>query len=84
MDWYLGRSGVAGQLSEEAAHPDDPVDLWEPADGPDGRDFGAAGRFGDQAWHRDPQIWASRHHGTLAAVGAGALAGAAALIGRRR
>ena len=79
MDWYLARTGKDGQLTGADASPDDPSNLWEPADGPDGRDFGAEGRFGDQQWTRDPQIWASRHHGVLAAAGAAGLAGLVAL-----
>jgi hypothetical protein len=82
LDWYLGRTGVKGQLTADDASPDDPVDLWEPADAD--RDFGANGRFTDRSWHHDPQIWASRHHGALAAAGAGVLAVAAAALGRRR
>ena len=34
-------------------------------------------------WTRDPQIWAGRHHGVLAAVGAAGLAGLAVLRRRR-
>ncbi len=83
LDWYLARNGVTGQQTGQDARPTDPVNLWEPADGPDGRDFGAHGRFGDGAWTRDPQIWAGRHHGAVAALGAAAV-GAAAAWWRRR
>jgi NAD(P)-dependent dehydrogenase (short-subunit alcohol dehydrogenase family) len=81
MDWYLARTGESGQLTEEDRPAGSPSNLWEPQDGLDGRDFGAEGRFGDQQWTRDPQIWASRHHGALAAVGAAGIAG---LVLRRR
>lgn len=81
MDRYLARTGVQGQQTDVPASADPEVNLWEPADRE--RDFGAAGVFGDQAWHRDPQIWASRHHGALAAAGAAGLAGLAALRRRR-
>ena len=61
------------------------MNLWEPADGPDGKDFGAHGIFDDKAKNTAPQLWASQHHGLLAAAASGALAGAAALLlGRRR
>jgi NAD(P)-dependent dehydrogenase (short-subunit alcohol dehydrogenase family) len=83
VDWYLAKTGYSGQQTDQDRTPDDPVNLWEPADGPDGRDFGADGQFGAKAWQRDLQIWASRHHGTLAAVGATALAGVTALRRRR-
>ncbi|RBY82365.1 short-chain dehydrogenase [Geodermatophilus sp. TF02-6] len=75
VDWYLARNGVEGQQTDRDTRPTDPVNLWEPADGPDGRDFGARGRFSDEAWTRDPQIWASRHHGAVAVLGAAATAG---------
>jgi hypothetical protein len=84
MDWYLARSGVHGQLTDEDVPADAPANLWEPADGPGGRDFGAEGRFGDQQWGWDVQIWASRHHGAVAAAGAAAVAGAAAALRRKR
>ena len=84
MDWYLARTGIDGQLTATDATAADPVNLWEPADGPDGRDFGAEGRFSDQQWTWDAQIWAGRHHGALAALGAGVLAGSTALVRRRR
>jgi hypothetical protein len=77
-------TGVSGQQTDTDARPDDPQNLWEPADGEGGRDFGAQGRFSQGSWTRDPQIWASRHHGVLAATGAAALAGAAALRAGRR
>jgi NAD(P)-dependent dehydrogenase (short-subunit alcohol dehydrogenase family) len=83
MDWYLARTGVDGQLTDADQPADAPGNLWEPQDGPDGRDFGAEGRFSDQQWTRDPQIWAGRHHGALAAAGAVGIAGLAALRRRR-
>jgi NAD(P)-dependent dehydrogenase (short-subunit alcohol dehydrogenase family) len=73
LDWYLARSGVKGQQTSQDTQADDPVNLWEPVDGPGGEDFGAEGRFSHRQWHDDPQIWASRHHGTIAAAGAGLL-----------
>jgi NAD(P)-dependent dehydrogenase (short-subunit alcohol dehydrogenase family) len=83
LDWYLARTGISGQQTDTDASPDDPQNLWQPADGEGGHDFGAEGRFGTGSWTRDPQIWASRHHGTLAAAGAAAIAGAATLLRRR-
>jgi hypothetical protein len=82
LDRYLARNGYEGQQRGEKASPDDPVNLWEPADGRDGRDFGARSSFRHRTRNRDPQIWASRHHGTLAAAGAGLVA--TALAARRR
>src|SRR3954469_20638215 len=82
LDRYLARPGYAGQQSGEAARPDDPVNLWEPADGPDGHDFGSSGRVTARSWHRDPQIAASRHHGLLAGLGAAAVAALTGLSSR--
>ena len=49
----------------EPQDPDAPVNLWEPADGTDGKDFGAHGVFDTRAHDTDPQLWASQHHGLL-------------------
>lgn len=83
LDWYLGRTGFASQQTDEAKDADQPVNLWEPADGSSGHDFGAHGAFDDRAWGRSPQVWASEHHGLLGAVGLAAITGAAAVIARR-
>ena len=82
LDRYLARTGFGSQQTSEPRSPDQPANLWEPADGPDGRDFGAHGRFDDQSHPRSAQVWASHHHGALAALGLGLVAGAAALIRR--
>jgi NAD(P)-dependent dehydrogenase (short-subunit alcohol dehydrogenase family) len=84
LDRYLGKTGFKSQQTQQSRDPDAPVNLWEPADGPDGKDFGAQGIFDDKATNGRGQLWASHHHGVLAA-GAGALTAAAAvLLGRRR
>jgi NAD(P)-dependent dehydrogenase (short-subunit alcohol dehydrogenase family) len=89
LDRYLGRTGIDSQQTEEPQPADAPANLWEPADGPDGRDHGAHGRFDDRATSRSPQLWASRHHGLLGAAAAGlvtvgaAAGGEAALLRRR-
>jgi NAD(P)-dependent dehydrogenase (short-subunit alcohol dehydrogenase family) len=84
LDWYLARTGITGQQTSTDASPDDPRNLWEPADGEGGRDFGADGRFSEGAWHHDPQIWAGRHHGVVAAAAGVVATTAVALLGRRR
>jgi NAD(P)-dependent dehydrogenase (short-subunit alcohol dehydrogenase family) len=78
LDRYLARTGFKSQQMQQRQDPDAPVNLWEPADGPGGKDFGAHGIFDEKSHNRDPQLWASQHHGALAAlIGAGAmLAGA--------
>lgn len=83
LDRYLGKTGFSSQQTGEPKDPDAPVNLWKPADGPEGHDFGARGIFGGESHNRDPQLWASQHHGLLglAAAGVGAAAG---LLWRRR
>ncbi|MET9879368.1 SDR family oxidoreductase [Actinacidiphila glaucinigra] len=76
LDRYLARSGFRSQQTAEERDPATPVNLWSPADGPDGHDFGAHGRFGEQAHSRSAQSWLSRHR---TAVGAATVAAAAAV-----
>lgn len=83
LDRYLARTGFKSQQAERSQEPDAPVNLWEPADGRDGKDFGAHGDFDDTSHERDPQLWASQHHGVLAA-GAAGLAVAVPVLRRLR
>lgn len=75
LDRYLGRTGFSSQQTKQPRDPDAPANLWQAADGPDGKDFGAHGIFDEQSHSRDPQLWASQHHPFVG----GAVAGAAAL-----
>jgi NAD(P)-dependent dehydrogenase (short-subunit alcohol dehydrogenase family) len=52
LDRYLARTGFSAQQTGQPREPDQPANLWEPADGPDGRDFGAHGRFDDRSHRR--------------------------------
>ena len=71
LDRYLAKTGFDSQQTKQRHDPDAPVNLWDPADGGDGRDFGTHGVFDDTSHEHDPQLWASHHHGLLgAAVGA--------------
>lgn len=81
LDRYLARTGFDSQQTKERREPTDPVNLWEPADGPTGRDFGAHGSFDATAHNRDPQVWASHHHGLLA--GAAAVLASTSMLLRR-
>jgi NAD(P)-dependent dehydrogenase (short-subunit alcohol dehydrogenase family) len=81
LDRYLGKTGFDSQQTDRPHDPDAPANLFEPADGEGGSDFGPHGIFGAKTISSDPQLWASRHHGVLAAVGASA---AGALLGWRR
>jgi NAD(P)-dependent dehydrogenase (short-subunit alcohol dehydrogenase family) len=75
-DRHLARVGVEGQQDDEALPRGRKDNLYTPVP----RDKGAHGRFGDEAWSRSPQFFATRHRGLLAAAaGAGLLALGAAL-----
>jgi hypothetical protein len=49
LDRYLARAGYSSQQTKEPEDPQRPHNLWEPLDGPSGRDSGAHGRFGAKA-----------------------------------
>jgi len=84
LDRYLAKTGFASQQSS-APHPlNAPANLWEPADGPSGADFGTHGPFDSRSIRTDPQVWASRHHAVTGALTSLALTGAAALTQRKR
>ncbi len=82
LDRYLARTGFKSQQTDEKAPADAPQNLWEPADGTDGRDYGAHGIFDDKAHSHAPQLWFS-HHVRLTTGGVLAGAGLAALMVRR-
>ena len=79
LDRYLARTGFGSQQTDDAQPPGS-GNLFTASDGIGGHDAGAHGRFDDRATTRDPQLWASRHHGVLA--GLAGLAGAALLTRR--
>jgi len=87
LDRYLARTGFKGQQTDQPRDPEQPSNLWEPADSERGHDFGAHGIFDARSTYRSPQLWASHHHGTLGGIAAGMLLGAAwsarVLRGRR-
>ena len=45
LDRYLARTGFKAQQTGRPKDPDQPANLWEPADGRGGHDFGAHGAF---------------------------------------
>ncbi|HEX8933229.1 MAG TPA: SDR family oxidoreductase, partial [Pseudonocardiaceae bacterium] len=76
LDRYLGKTGYSSQQTDQPRDPDQPANLWEAADGPNGRDFGTHGIFDTRATSRSYQLWASQHErllGSLVAGGAAAL-----------
>ncbi|MGW0476869.1 SDR family oxidoreductase [Streptomyces coeruleorubidus] len=85
LDRYLARTGFSSQQDEE--RHDEPANLWAPADGPQGHDFGAHGRFDDEAVHDSPQQWVSRNRrwmGAALTVGAAGVLAARKLAGQAR
>jgi short-subunit dehydrogenase len=84
LDRYLGKTGFKAQQTPDTHDADAPVNLWEPADGADGHDFGARGVFTGRSHERDPQLWASQHHGLLGGFAAAAITLGAAHLTRRR
>jgi NAD(P)-dependent dehydrogenase (short-subunit alcohol dehydrogenase family) len=80
LDRYLAKTGFKSQQTGEAKPADQPSNLWKPADRT--RDYGAHGEFDAEATPRSFQLWASKHHGLLAAGGS-ALAATALAVWRR-
>jgi NAD(P)-dependent dehydrogenase (short-subunit alcohol dehydrogenase family) len=84
LDQYLAKTGFSSQQGDQDQDPDAPANLWDPADGEGGRDFGAHGHFDDIAHDSDPQQWASHHHGTIGLLAAGsAFSGLVGWVRRR-
>ena len=69
LDHYLGKTGYAGQQTEEAEDPNRPNNLFEPLSG----DHGAHGRFDARASDSSPQFWVTKNRAALA-FGAAVLA----------
>lgn len=84
LDRYLAMTGYKSQQTDQPRSPDQPVNLISPADGDEGRDFGAHGIFDDTAKRVDPQLWASHHHGGVLAAAAAGAAGVAAIAAATR
>jgi NAD(P)-dependent dehydrogenase (short-subunit alcohol dehydrogenase family) len=79
LDWYLGRTGVSGQLSSDPA-PQWGSNVFEPGD--DEVDRGARGAFDDLAHERDPWSWSSMHR-TQIGGGLGVALAAGVMMARR-
>ena len=77
LDRYLAKTGFDAQQTDQPKDPDAPANLWEPADRSGEDDFGEHGVFDSRSISTDPQVWASQHHGVLAAAAAGMAAAAA-------
>jgi NAD(P)-dependent dehydrogenase (short-subunit alcohol dehydrogenase family) len=81
LDWYLGKTGVSGQLTTEQG-PRYGSNVFEARD--DDADIGAHGMFDAKAHGSDPWSWTSMHRGPVAAAGLGVAAAAAGLVGALR
>lgn len=84
LDRHLGRTGFDSQQADRPRDADQPANLWEPADGETGHDFGARGIFDDTSIGHSYQLWLSQHHGTVAAASVAAMAAGARLLRRLR
>jgi NAD(P)-dependent dehydrogenase (short-subunit alcohol dehydrogenase family) len=82
LDRYLARTGFDSQQTDRPRSPDQPANLWEPADSAEGEDYGAHGRFDDRSTHRSIQLWASQHHGLLGGA-LGAVMAATGIVARQ-
>jgi NAD(P)-dependent dehydrogenase (short-subunit alcohol dehydrogenase family) len=71
LDRYLAKTGYDSQQTDQRAGQHRPDNLWQPADGPPGDDYGARGGFSDRAHDRSVQLWMSQHAGPVTAGVAG-------------
>lgn len=80
-DFYVGRTGIDAQQTQETADPNQPDNLYEPV----GADPGTHGEFDDQARPFSLQLWADKNREWLA-WGAAAVVtcGLGAWLARRR
>ncbi|HET7530223.1 MAG TPA: SDR family oxidoreductase [Mycobacteriales bacterium] len=87
LDRYLARTGYDSQQTGEPADPDRPANLFEPADGAGGRDFGAHGSFDRQSKPTSLQTRMARAPWLVAAavnLGAAAVAGGRMVLKDRK
>ena len=82
LDRYLARTGYQSQQTDQPRDPEQPANLWEPADGPQGRDFDTHGIFDDRSTSHSWQLRADLRRVPLAIAGVAA-AGGLALLRRR-
>lgn len=80
LDWYLSKTGFSSQQTGDPKPEDQADNLFEPADGEHGRDYGARGAFNDRAKSSSMQQWFAHRYPQLAAVG-GAVAVAGGIVG---
>lgn len=66
LDRYLAHTGYKSQQTGTPRDPEQPANLWEPADAD--HDFGTHGVFDDRATAHSPQVWLSQHRTAVSAV----------------
>jgi short chain dehydrogenase len=87
LDRYLARTGYDSQQTGQKVDDRRPDNLYQPVDGPDGRDHGPHGIFDARSHARSAQLWLDQRPRLLSGLAVGAaLAGgiAAARRARRR
>ncbi len=84
LDRYLARTGFAAQQADTLRTEGLPTNLWEPADGPDGRDFGARGAFDSTSHDASAQQWVAHRYPQIAAATLAVGVAAGWVVGRRR
>lgn len=84
LDRYVARTGYASQQTDEPTRAEEPHNLWEPLDGPNGRDHGTHGAFDDEAAAHSPYTAVARHPALTGATAATAAALAARAVRGRR
>lgn len=83
LDRYLARTGFDSQQTDQLADPDRPDNLWAPADGPFGRDFGQEGEFTSRSHGHSMQLWLAQHLKPVSVTVATAAVLGGVLAGRR-
>ncbi|MBT8159802.1 MULTISPECIES: SDR family oxidoreductase [Arthrobacter] len=82
LDRYLAKTGFKSQQTQEPRKPDQPVNLWEPADA--GKDFGTHGIFDRRSAKQSIQQRASHHPGAVGTAVASLFAAAIAAVALSR
>jgi NAD(P)-dependent dehydrogenase (short-subunit alcohol dehydrogenase family) len=83
LDRYLARTGYDSQQTGEPEGQGRPDNLFQPLDGPDGRDHGAHGVFDQRSHPRSMQLWLTEHPAVASGLAAGAVLAAGLTAGRR-
>jgi NAD(P)-dependent dehydrogenase (short-subunit alcohol dehydrogenase family) len=83
LDRYLARTGYDSQQTGQNVDGHRPDNLYQPVDGPDGRDHGAHGIFDARSHARSAQLWLDQRPRVLSVLAAGAAIAAGIAATRR-